>query len=85
MEIHVWLDDDNSPESDMESYNQEAQASILIQAYLRFIFLWQAVFRLSDVGLVCTFLLISARNLQLSTLREYVSKLPKTVYAARKM
>lgn len=88
---YIWLDDDNSPESDIKPGNETVPRSMLNEAYLRFLFLWQTIFRLSDVGLgvllsfIAMWLHILARTLGLNRLKEFANCLPKTIRAARKV
>ena len=50
--MEVWLNEDDSPQSILECHD-ESQVSngMLVETYLRFLFLWQSIFRISDVGI----------------------------------
>lgn len=53
-DIEVWLNEDDFPDDDIStSMDQPPQTSHhkLVEAYLVFLFMWQTVFRVSDVGI----------------------------------
>lgn len=62
----------------------------LIRAYLIFLFTWQSVFRLSDVGVgillsfVAVLLLLLGKTFCVEPLISLIKDFPKTVYSARK-
>ena len=63
----------------------------MIEAYLMFMFLWQSVFRVSDVGLgvflsfIAMFVMLLGTALGLDSLKNLAGILPKTVHTARKL
>ena len=91
--IELWLDDD-LPCPDIEKSNENEPVPVLfarlIETYLRFLLLWQAMFRISDVGLgvllsfFAALMLIMARVLAIESLKTFSKYLPVTVRAARK-
>ena len=52
-EVELWLNPDDSPQLDgMNIQEQETMPlPALVTSYLKFLFLWQIIFHLSDVGL----------------------------------
>lgn len=94
-DIEIWLDDDQ-PDSDLAlqtaaGENNHYPHNNLIKAYLIFLFTWQSIFRLSDVGMgvilsfVAVFLLFLGKTFAFEPLLKFVSYLPRTVYASRKI
>ena len=83
------MDDDESPEISMKCGSESVPRAKLMEAYLRFILLWQTMFRLSDVGLgvllafLATLMRILASTFHISPLKDFASHMPKTVRAAR--
>ena len=93
-EVELWLNSDDSPQldgMDIQEKQETTPLPALVTSYLKFLFLWQTLFHLSDVGLGCllafiaTFLGIVGRVLSFSPLIDLANSLPTTVRAARKM
>lgn len=90
-DTEVWLGDDQ-PDSDLIASPSPLNNpySFLIEAYLIFLFMWQTVFRLSDVRMgvllsfISVFLLIVGKKLGSLFILDFVKCLPKTLYSARK-
>lgn len=82
----MWIDDvptEITAPTNMKVYQ-------VTRLYLMFLFTWQALFRVSDVGMnvllafIATFLMFLVRIFGVPSLRDVVLQLPKTVYLARK-
>ena len=64
--------------------------SKLTRMYLMFLFTWQALFRVSDVGMnillafIATFLKVLVSGFRLANLEETVKRIPRNIYTARK-
>ena len=91
-EVELWLNPDDSPQidgMDIQERKENAPLPTLVTAYLKFLFLWQMIFHLSDVGLgiafIAIFLGILGRILGFSPLSDLANSLPTTVRAARRM
>ena len=96
-EAELWLDDDDFPDdiastSDMDLPPQPQNCHHkLVEAYLVFIFMWQNIFRVSDVGIgvllsfVAVLVLLLGKAFGLESLKELALSLPKSVYSARKL
>lgn len=88
--MEVWLNENDSPQDVLECHDQSnASNAILIESYLRFLFLWQSIFRLSDVGLgiLLTFFAVMVHifgnTFHINALKDFSKQLPRTVQAAR--
>ena len=81
-------DDDISTPTDEQPRNSHHK---LIEAYLTFLFMWQNLFRVSDVGMgvllsfIALFVLLLGKSFGLESLKSLGSILPKSVYSARKL
>ena len=93
-DIEVWLNEDDFPDDDISTpMDQPPQTSHhkLVEAYLVFLFMWQTVFRVSDVGIgvllafVALFVVLLGKTFGLESLKSLGSSLPKSVYSARKL
>ena len=89
-DIEVWLNEDDFPDDDISTpMDQPSQTSHhkLVEAYLIFLFMWQTVFRVSDVGIgvllafVALFVLLLGKTFGLESLKSLGSSLPKSVYS----
>ena len=75
----------------MQQEQEAIPHQMLVFSYLKFLFLWQAMFRLSDAGLgiflsfFATLLGILSRVLSVTSLLDIANSLPASVRAARKM
>ena len=64
---------------------------MLMIEYIKFVFVWQYVFHVSDIGITALFTLIAwfvmmlCHTVKLKALEEFASQLPKTVYVAQKI
>ena len=56
--LAIWLDDDNSSESDMESSYQDVHMTMLIQAYLKSLSFDKLFFAYQILGMIFSFLLL---------------------------
>ena len=86
----MWLEDE-SPELDLQQDADAVQHESIVMAYLKFLFSWQMMFRLSDVGLgvllsfFSTLLSIVGRVFQVDLkFNDFAAKLPRSVRAAKK-
>ena len=83
------MNEDEPPEVENRCENESIPRARLIGSYLRFLFLWQTLFHLSDVGLsvllsfFATLLLIIARVFGIDLSKTFAGHLPVTVHAAR--
>ena len=96
-EAELWLDDDDFPDdiastSDMDLPPQPQNCHHkLVEAYLVFIFMWQNIFRVLDVGIgvllsfIAVLVLLLGKAFGLESLKELALSLPKSVYSARKL
>ena len=86
----MWLENE-SPELDLQQDADAVQHESIVMAYLKFLFSWQMMFRLSDVGLgvllsfFSTLLSIIGRVFQVDLLKfnDFAAKLPRSVRAAK--
>ncbi len=75
--------------SEDEQAEHDLASSNIVEVFLKFLFLWQYAFRVSDVGLslllsfISKFLVVVAHVLSLKHLGDFATKLPKTVAGAR--
>ena len=94
-EAELWLDDDDFPDdialaSDTDQPPQNYHHK-LVEAYLVFIFMWQNIFRVSDVGIgvllsfIAVLVLLLGKAFGLESLKKLALSLPKSVYSARKL
>lgn len=93
-ETEVWLNEDGFPDDDIAMPADEQPCHSrpkLIEAYLTFLFMWQNIFRVSDVGMgvllsfIALFVLLLGKSFGLESLKSLGSVLPKSVYSARKL
>ena len=91
----IWLNEDGFPDdivstvpiADKEPQNCHQK---LVEAYLVFIFMWQNIFRVSDVGIgvllsIAILMLLLGRVFGLESLKKLALSLPKSVYSAHKL
>ena len=89
-DIEVWVGEDNPSEvgHTQQSYDKEHR---LVRTYLRFLFLWQALFRVSDVGismllsLITMFISIFGKAFGLPSVAKLTEILPKSLFSAQKL
>lgn len=83
----LWIDDDAPLEVDQPTSDQGVMR--ITQLYLMFLFTWQSLFKVSDVGMnvllsfIAVFLLLLVTTFRLQPLQDFVRQLPRTVRKAR--
>ena len=84
------MDNDDDDEEDVNNSSPRNEPMLMI-GYIKFVFFWQYVFHVSDVGITALFTFIAGFVMMLchtvksKALEEFASQLPKTVYVARKI
>ena len=84
------LDNDENDEEDVDNPSPRNESMLMI-GYIKFVFFWQYMFHVLDIGITALFTFIAGFVMMLchtvksKALEEFASQLPKTVYVARKI
>lgn len=90
-DVEIWISQDDDLSDTATTPQHSYVHHLLVEAYVKFLLLWQAVFRVSDVGIgvllsfFATFVSLVGRLFSIESLAKLGTNLPKSLYSAQKV